>query len=195
MGRAPLLCSTDHVAPERRTTPPPVACVTRPLTRFQGLLLGTDGTVTNVLEAFAGEPVEVVKLRQEFDTANQGDADLLVSGEEVLRRRVLLRGRRSRQSLLYAEAVVVLDRVDPVILEGLLRTDKAIGVLLAERRAETFREILRIGREPAGPCAVHFGIDPAAEVVWRTYRIIAGGRPAILITEKFPTDFFQGLPA
>ncbi len=184
-----------YVALECRTTHRPTTCVTDRLTKFQRVLVGTDGTVTTILETFAGEPVEVVKLLQVFDTSNEGDADLLVSGDRVLRRRVLLRGRRTHQSLLYAEAVVVLDRVDPLILDGLLDTDKAIGVLLAESRAETFREILRVGREPAGPCAVHFGIDPAAELVWRTYRIIAGGRPAILITEKFPADFFRGLPA
>lgn len=165
------------------------------LTKFQRVLVGTDGTVTNILETFAGEPVEVVKLRQVFDTSNEGDADLLVSGEKVLRRRVLLRGQRSQQSLLYAEAVVVLDRVDPMIVDGLLRTDKAIGVLLAERRAETFREIVQVDREPAGPCALHFGIDPDAELVWRRYRVIARGKPAILITEKFPASFFRGLPA
>ena len=184
-----------YVALECRTTHRPTTCVTDRLTKFQRVLVGTDGTVTTILETFAAEPVEVVKLLQVFDTSNEGDADLLVSGDRVLRRRVLLRGRRTHQSLLYAEAVVVLDRVDPLILDGLLDTDKAIGVLLAESRAETFREILRVGREPAGPCAVHFGIDPAAELVWRTYRIIAGGRPAILITEKFPADFFRGLPA
>lgn len=169
--------------------------MTDPLTRFQRLLLGTDGTVTTILEAFAGEPMEVVKLRQGFDTSNDGDADLLAAGDRVLRRRVLLRGRRSHMSLLYAEAVVAVDRVDQVIVDGLLATDKPIGVLLAESRTETFREVLRIDREPAGDCAPHFGIAATAELLWRTYRIMTGGRPAVLVTEKFPADFFLGLPA
>jgi chorismate-pyruvate lyase len=139
--------------------------------------------------------VEVVKLLQAFDTSNEADADLLSTHEKVLRRRVILRGRHSRQRLLYAEAVVVTDRVGAVILDGLLRTDKPIGVVLAQSRTETFREILRTDREPAGDLAAHFGIDPAEDVLWRTYRIIAGGEPVILITEKFPARFFLGLPA
>lgn len=165
------------------------------LTPFQQILLGTDGTVTYILEAYAGEPIEVVKLSQLSDRSNAGDAHLAVGDDEkVLRRRVLLRGGRSKHNLLYAEAVVVVERVEGPFLDGLLETDKPIGTLLAESRMETFREILAVGREPAAASAPHFGIDPAAELVVRTYRILASRRPIILITEKFPTTFFRGLP-
>ena len=167
---------------------------TAPLTRFQRVLLTTDGTVTKILEAAADEPMEVVKLVHALDTSNADDLDLLVGGERVLRRRVLLRGRLSGGTYLYAEAVVAVDRVDPAILDALVATDKAIGVLLAERRTETFREVLRIDREPAGPAAAHFGVDPTAELVFRTYRIVVRGRPVVLITEKFPADLFRSLP-
>lgn len=164
-------------------------------TRFQRMLLGTDGTVTHILEAYADEPVEVVKLLQEFDTANDADVDLLLAGDKVLRRRVLLRGRRSMRPLLYAEAVVVVERVDPAFLEGLLATDKPIGVLLAESRTETFREILRVGLEPAGACAPYLAIEASAEVFSRTYRVVARSQPMILITERFHADAFRELPA
>ena len=165
------------------------------LTRFQRMLLGTDGTVTHLLEAYAGEPIEVVKLLQEFDASTDADRHLDVSeSDKVLRRRVLLRGSGSKANLLYAEAVVVLGRVEPALLDGLLGTDKPIGALLAEHRTETFREILHIDREPAGPCGHHFGIDATAEVIARTYRIVAGERPVILITEKFPPTFFRDVP-
>lgn len=169
--------------------------MTLDLTRFQRILLGTDGTVTDILEAFAGEAMEVVKLLQAFDTPDERDADLMLDGERVLRRRVLLRGRRTRQSLLYAEAVIVVDRVHPGIVDGLLETDKAIGVLLAQHRTETFREILRIDRGRAGDLAVHFGMDPSDEMLSRAYLVISGGRPVIHIVETFPAAFFRGLPA
>lgn len=170
--------------------------MTESLTRFQRVLVGTDGTVTHILEAFAGEAMEVVKLVQAFDTTSDTDAELLAAaGDGVLRRRVILRGRRSGVTFLYADAVVAVDRLPPAVLEGLLDTDKPLGILLAEARAETFREILRVERVPAGSAAAHFGSDPDAELICRTYRIIAGGRPVILITERFPADFFLGLPA
>jgi chorismate-pyruvate lyase len=169
---------------------------TTPFTRFQRMLLSTDGTVTHILEAYAGEPIEVVKLLQEFDTCAEGDAALDLSGEEkVLRRRVILRSSRSRQNLLYAEAVVVPERVEPGFLDGLVGTDEPIGALLARTRLETFREILRVFREPAGVNGAVFGIDPTAELIARTYRIVSGGQPILLITEKFPPHLFRSVPA
>ena len=166
------------------------------LTRFQRILLGTDGTLTHILETYADEPIDVVKLRQVFDTSGEGDAALdLSEPKKVLRRRVVLRGRRSSRTFLYAEAVVVLERVEPTFLDGLVNTDRPIGVLLGENRTETFREILEVGRDPAGPVGDHFGIPGDALLVSRTYRIVARGQPIMLITEKFPPDFFRGLPA
>ncbi|MDP9387917.1 MAG: chorismate pyruvate-lyase family protein [Actinomycetota bacterium] len=165
------------------------------LTRFQRILLGTDGTVTHILEAYADESIEAVKLAQDLDTARSDGAVLEVpSDAAVLRRRVVLRGVESGRNLLYAEAVVVTDRVNLDFLNGLLQTDQPIGRLLAEHRSETFREILLVDREPAGSCAAHLGIDSTAEVIFRTYRIVARGKPIMVITEKFPADSFRGLP-
>lgn len=160
------------------------------------MLVGTDGTVTHILEAYADEPIEVVKLLQRFDTANGAD-DLLEldAGDSVLRRQVLLRTARGRQNLLYAEAVVAVTRIDPAFLEGLVQTGKPIGVLLAEHRMETLREILAVRQDAAGECAVHFGVDRASPLVVRSYRIVTGGRPALLITEKFPADSFREIRA
>lgn len=169
---------------------------TTPLNTFQRILLGTDGTVTHLLSAYADEAIEIVKLQQVLDAAEEDDAPLELSGNEMLlRRRVLLRGKRSKQNLLYAEAVVVLERVAPAFAEALVDTDKPIGVLLGENRMETFREILVIDREAAGSCADHFGIDPSDELIMRTYRIVVQGQPVLLITEKFPADSFGDMPA
>ncbi len=181
-------------------SPPPSSTlateVSASLTPFQRILLGTDGTVTHLLEVYAGEPVEVVKLRQDFDTSDDGDAPLDLSrSDKVLRRRVLLRGARSGRTLLHAEAVVVLDRVDAVFLHGLMETDKPIGTLLTETRAETFREILLVGRRPGGASSAHFDVGAADEVIFRTYRIVARRKPIVLITETFPAGSFRDLRA
>lgn len=168
---------------------------TTSFTPFQRMLLGTDGTVTHILEAYAAEPVEVVKLVQERQAATEAHAPLqLGPGDELLRRHVLLRGGHSGRILLYAEAVVAVGRVDPAFLRGLEATDKPIGTLLAENRTETFREILRVGREPAGPSGAHFGLDPTAELIVRTYRIVCDRRPVISIKEQFPPHLFRAVP-
>jgi len=160
------------------------------------MLLSTDGTVTHILEAYADEPVDVVKLLQEIDSTDTVHPELeLVDDDKVLRRHVLLRGRRSGRTLLYAEAVVALGRVEAGFLDGLLETDKPIGILLAEHRTETFREILHVDRELAGAVGAHFGLPAHARLVSRTYRIMRGRRPMILITEKFPPAHFRDIPA
>jgi chorismate-pyruvate lyase len=165
-----------------------------PLTPFQRMLVGTDGTVTHILEAYAGEAIEVVKLHQGFDAANGADRMLDVeTGDDVLRRRVVLRTASTRRNLLYAEAVVAVSRVAPAFVDGLVGTDKPIGVLLGEHRMETLREILQVEREAAGPSAVHFQVQPTSELIVRVYRIVAQGRPIVVITEKFPTHLFREL--
>lgn len=162
--------------------------------RFQRILLGTDGTVTHILEAYADEPIEAVKLAQGLDLPTPEDTALEVPEDAtLLRRKVVLRGRQSGRNLLYAEAVVVASRVPIDMLDALLKTDQPIGRLLSERCMETFRQVLVIDREPAGSCAPHFGIEPAAELIFRTYRILARGKPMMLITEKFPANFFRAV--
>ena len=81
----------------------------------------------------------------------------------------------------------VVNSDDPV---GSMGTDKPIGALLSEYRIESRRDILVIDREPAGPCGGYFGIAPSAPTLFRTYRIVAGGHPISLITEKFPAAAF-----
>ena len=170
--------------------------VTTSLSPFQRILLGADGTVTHILEAYADEPVEAVKLAQQLGTTETVDADIEApEGTPVLRRRVVLRGRHSRRNLLYAEAVIVTERVGLTFIEGLVGTNLPIGTLLARDRTETFREILHVGRERAGPCSAHFGIDAAADVLSRTYRIVSRKLPIMVITERFPASYFLGRPA
>ena len=159
----------------------------------QRILLVTDGTVTNLLEAYAGEHVAVVKLQQETEPAPHTLADLDVRAEdEILRREVLLRGRESGRTLVYALSYIVPSRLDPALRQGLLDSVKPIGRLLEENRVETFREILSAGREPAAGMGIHFGIGRDALMVSRTYRIVVAGRPVMRITERFPADAFGG---
>ena len=176
----------------RRPAPLPATS----LTRLQRMLLGADGTVTHILEAYADEPIEVVKLRQEFDTRRPTDGALdLPEGAAILRREVVLRGRRSKRNLLYASAVLAVGRIDPKLIEVLVSTDQPIGRLLVANRIETFREILEVGRGPAEAAGAHFGALPTAELICRTYRILSQGQPLMVITERFPAHFFLELPA
>ena len=158
----------------------------------QHVLLVTDGTVTNVLEAYAGEQISVVKLRQTIEPAGRSVSHLEVHhSDAVMRREVLLRGSETGRTFVYALSHIVPHRLDPAIRRGLLESNKPIGRLIEENHLETFREILSAQREQAGARGIHFGLGHTAPVTSRTYRIIAGGRPIMLITETFPVDAFR----
>ena len=158
---------------------------------FQRVLLITDGTVTDVLEAYSGEPVRVVKLAQSLGVPDAETPELdLAPDERVLRRSILLRGTISGRNMLHAESVISPDRLPPGVFEAILASERPLGRILAAHRVETFREIVALGYVPAASCAEHFEVDKTAKFLFRTYRIFAGHQPVIRVTEKFPATSF-----
>jgi chorismate-pyruvate lyase len=147
-------------------------------------VLATDGTVTNLIESFL-EPVAVEKLSEEHVIAPLPEWPELPRGTPVVRRTVVIRGAGSGRIFLHAESLLVLERLAPDIRHELLATAKPIGKLIREHKIESYRELLGAVNEAAGSRAAALGIDPAEELVARTYRIHFGGQPAIQITERF----------
>lgn len=161
------------------------------LSPFQRVLLTTDGTVGDILEAYLSETLKVVKLDHLETPAPQSIPYLGTDqNSTIVMRRVLLRGKVSHKNYVYAESVLVPDALDPQLRTDLERTDKAIGVLMLEARTETFREILNCRTETADDLCEFFGLTEQDVLVCRTYRIFAGGKPSMLITEKFPLYSF-----
>ena len=154
------------------------------------ILLATDGTLTHILEAYAGEAVHLVKLSHRLVTDVEVRRSCgLDDGERALRRVILLRGSESHATFIHADSVVMLDRLPRGMDEELLTTERPIGKLLAEHRAETFRELLTAWEERNERIAAHFDIGLLDPLLARTYRIFAGGRPIAWITETFPEKF------
>ncbi|MGA1624075.1 MAG: chorismate--pyruvate lyase family protein [Prochlorothrix sp.] len=111
-------------------------------------------------------------------------------GHEVIERRVLLQGKISHRNWIYAESVIVPDRLDERYRERLLKSQESIGRLWLQHRVETYKEIIDSSREPAGSIAQHFLMKPDEYLLSRTYRVFSGGHPIMAITEKFPEKFF-----
>ena len=159
------------------------------LSALQRTLLTTDGTVVQLLEAWFDDPIGLAGHEQFTTPVGSTDGDLLPGGdEEILRRRVLLRGQRTGRNYIYADTAIVLGRLAPKLREDLLQTSTPIGRLLQLHRIETLREVLRIGRRPAAALAGEFGIDGADELIFRVYRIVTNARPIMLVAEHFPAD-------
>lgn len=164
----------------------------RELTSMQRILLTSDGSMTRLLEAYVGEPIQAVKLAQEIIThAYLPDFFDLTEDSPILRREVLLKSAVSRMNLLHAESFIVLERLSMEIRESLFSSDTPIGVLLRRERVETFRDIIDNRKVKAHALAAFFNLDPAASLISRSYLITISQRPALWITEKFPASFGQ----
>lgn len=159
----------------------------RTLTPFQRALIATDGTVTKFIEAYTMEQIEVIRLGQEIRPLTVDNEWLEAEkGTKVLMRQVLLRGKCSYTCYAYAPSLIIPDRLPQFIKEGLELEGGGIGRILYGNRWETHRELLWWGKETLKNVPQAICDMAGVEVLSRTYRIIAGGKPIILINEKFP---------
>jgi chorismate-pyruvate lyase len=168
----------------------------RTLTPFHRALLTLDGTVTKFLEAFTFEPVQVRVLAQDVHALSRAEPWLEApAGTAVLTREVLLESEGSSTLQALAVSIIVIERAPAGFPRGLDAASKGLGQALANSAMETRREILWFGRERVERLpAEHRGLIGARALLSRTYRVIADGRPLMLINERFPLED-DALPA
>jgi chorismate-pyruvate lyase len=151
------------------------------------ILLVTDGTVTNIIEAYVREPVHLAPLGQrELDSTRNLPLLEPSDGESVMERAILLRGKNSGTNYLYAESHIALDRLDSDFREELLAAQLPIGRIWTKLRLETYKEIVDMGRRPARSLCGHFKTSAESPLLFRTYRVFSRNRPIMVITETFP---------
>ena len=159
------------------------------LSLLQRILLAPDGTVTDLVALYAGEPIRVKKLVQTI-SEDSAPAELQCGGPtRLLSRRILLTG--ATRTYLYAESQFVLERLSKPIQDQMLNTDRPIGLLWKEERLETFREIVGQAVEPCAAIAQYFDLPTSAPFVSRTYLIHHGHRPLGMITERWPLSHLR----
>jgi len=108
----------------------------------------------------------------------------------VLERQILLCGKTSRRNWLYADSIIVLERVEERFREKLIKSHTPIGKLWVEHKTETFKEIVTYAREQAGDLSDYFDIKREDKLLSRTYRVFSHQKPVMMITEKFPESYF-----
>ncbi|MEM9542551.1 MAG: chorismate pyruvate-lyase family protein [Cyanobacteria bacterium P01_E01_bin.42] len=161
------------------------------LSTFQRVLLTTDGTVTEMLEAYLLENMKVVKLGEGLvSTVKEIPPLKLQRGTPIVERKILLQGKISHKNFLYAKSIIVPERLDEHFQDGLLKTKTPIGKLWLQHKVETFKEIIDSGKEPAGKLADYFLIRPDDKILFRTYIVFTDRKPVMMITEKFPETYF-----
>jgi chorismate-pyruvate lyase len=151
---------------------------------LERLLLASDGTLTDMLEALYLETISLVTLHQRmYPAPRRLDSLELDPGELVLDRRVLLRGRQSGRGYVSADSLLAVDRLAPPIRRALLTSDMPLGQLWKQCGTELFKQVLERRREPAAELFAYFHVRPESALLVRTYRAYVGGRPVALIRE------------
>jgi chorismate-pyruvate lyase len=163
--------------------------VVHDLSLFQKILLATDGTVTDLIALYAGEPIRVTKLGQAIREETPQPQLKCNEPTRLLNRRILLSG--ATKNYLYAESQFVLDRLPESLRDQMLNTDRPLGLLWKDARLESFREIVEQTVEPCAAIAPYFGLPASEAFVSRTYLIHHAGKPLGVITEKWPIGYFR----
>ena len=162
------------------------------LNASQRILVYGQATLTRALEACYLEKIRVVILKQlQVPVLEDCNAMEVSAGQEVLQRMVLLQGTLTMRNYVYASSVIILHRLRAGVQARILEGSTPLGEILADSRVETAREMLSCGEEKAGHLRPLLGLDPDATLISRTYQMIVGGRPAILVEEKFPKTLFS----
>ncbi len=167
----------------------------RALSALQRCLIAIDGTVTTFLQAYTLERIHIQRLSQTTEQLDKDDEWLDArAGTEVAIREVLIEGVPSNTLYLYAHSRIVLDRLPEAVRRRLEIQGEGLGRVLNDHRLETRRELLWFGREhvPSLPPAVAERTGP--DFITRTYRIIGGGKPLVVITERMPASLEPPLP-
>ena len=162
------------------------------LSTFERILLTTDGTVTDMLEAYFFEQIQLVKLSEQLIKLEHSlPAMDLSQGAEVMERKILLQGKISRKNYIYAESILALDRLEEAFRQELLETKTPIGKIWLQQKVETFKEIIDTGKQPANGLCNYFNISESETVLFRTYCVRSNRKPTMMITEKFPKVYFN----
>jgi beta-ribofuranosylaminobenzene 5'-phosphate synthase len=159
----------------------------------QKFLLGTDGSVTQLLESITGKNVVIRTLVQQVVPADRAAADNLsiAEGDPVNHRVVEIRTGDDGEVLIYAISDTPLARLSPGFKDDLMRADIPIGRIIKQHHIEARREILNARITPATEETGRvFGICKNEPVLSRQYQIIHDKKPLIFIEEQFPYNRF-----
>ncbi len=163
------------------------------LSPMQKFLLGTDGSVTQILEAITGKQVVIETRMQKIIKADARTAERLRinEGDPVNYRIVEIKTAIGGEVLIYAISHTPVARLSPEFKNDLMKADIPIGRIIQNHRIEARREILNACVFPASEEAARiFSICSHEPLLSREYRIIHGGEPLIFIQEQFPYNRF-----
>ena len=156
---------------------------------LQRILLTTDGTLTEILEAAFLEDIQLIKVSQQLIPASLYTRFLSDSQEPILRRNILLHGATSHRNYVYAESLIAIHRLGPEFREQLVNSNIPLGRLWLEHKLETFKQIQHVRCQDANKLSHYFDCADGTRLLVRTYHVFSAAEPLIAITEYFPASY------
>jgi len=160
---------------------------------FARVLLVTDGTVTHMLRAHFREPINVKVLSHDFQSLEAPEPWLQAkAGDEILLRKVALIGARTGRTYCLAKSWIALERLSPDMRADIDSMQRSLGRVLLANFSENRRELLWFGRTQNGASQFEEGsTETQGQTLERTYRVISGGVPIMMITEAFAPSILK----
>jgi chorismate-pyruvate lyase len=154
-------------------------------------LLCTDGTVVRALEmhALCRAAVTVVAEDERPVPPEVAPCLSIAAGTAATMRRVLISTATWPEPAVCAESWIVYSRLPDGFSSLLGDSVQGIGQVLAEGHLESRRELLWWGLSAPPPWASRPLVSPT---LVRTYRVMCGGRVAIVISEHFAIERAHG---
>jgi chorismate-pyruvate lyase len=151
------------------------------LAPMQRVMLLSNGTLTDILQAFTLEEIGVHKFSERV---HYNAPDFIA--EETLERSVVLYGKKTSRYYVYAESVIALERLPQALARELCEGSEPLGRLLLKHRLETFKELIdvRIGKSERASAF----LASHSRFLIRSYRVFVNERPCMVIHEYFPAS-------
>ncbi len=150
------------------------------------VLLGHDGSMTELLELISCTEVALRTIKQSIVPCPQEAAELLAisAGEETNEREIVIIQKSDGSSLLYASSYIPLIRLEPAFKADLMSADIPIGKIMQKYRVEARRELIDVGYLDSDSRLEELLARPPP-YLWRAYNIITRDKPLITIREYF----------
>jgi chorismate-pyruvate lyase len=160
------------------------------LNPLQRILIITDGTLTEILEANFLERICLIKVSQQTISSTAVHTRVAPHpGEALLERKILLRGQGSNKNYVYAESIIAINRLPTSFRNELMNSDVSLGRLWLEHKLETFKELPEVKCVQAGKLCEHFDCENSDMLLMRTYYVFLATMPVMVISEYFPVRY------
>jgi chorismate-pyruvate lyase len=162
---------------------------------LQAALNRASGTVTNFLEHLVGEGIDARAHQHEMTGAPAPNGLRVEQGRPLLHRAATLHGHLSGCSYVYAESIIVTNRLPSEFCHRLQYSSEPIGRLLDQVGIAVTREDLVERERSIGSRPWNVDVTVGDCLLARAYRLDSERGPVMLVTEWFLTTLIPFLPA